>query len=102
MTILVARGSRPGPFSWRGAPGGSLQVMQNTAGGGPVPGPLPHLETFALAAEAGSFTAAARALGVTQAAVSGRIAALEHEMGVALFTRQAGRVQLTACGHRLY
>ena len=29
---------------------------------------LPHLETFAKAAEAGSFTAAARALGLTQAA----------------------------------
>ena len=36
---------------------------------------LPHLETFAEAAQAGSFTAAARALGLTQAAVSQRIAA---------------------------
>src|SRR5262245_26303014 len=30
---------------------------------------LPYLETFALAAELGNFTAAARALGLTQAAV---------------------------------
>lgn len=63
---------------------------------------LPHLETFARAAEAGSFTAAARALGLTQAAVSQRIGALERELGVALFARQAGRVQLTAHGHRLH
>jgi DNA-binding transcriptional LysR family regulator len=35
--------------------------------------PLPHLETFAEAAERGSFTAAGRVLGLTQAAVSQRI-----------------------------
>lgn len=67
-----------------------------------MPAPLPHLETFALAAEAGSFTAAARELGLTQAAVSQRIAALERELGVPLFTRQSGRVQLTPCGLRLH
>jgi DNA-binding transcriptional LysR family regulator len=37
---------------------------------------LPHLETFLQAAELGSFTAAARALKLTQAAVSQRIQAL--------------------------
>jgi DNA-binding transcriptional LysR family regulator len=66
------------------------------------PGQLPHLETFARAAELSSFTAAARALGLTQAAVSQRIAALEGELGVALFSRQAGRVQLTDAGRRLH
>lgn len=64
--------------------------------------PLPHLETFALAAEAGSFTAAARQLGLTQAAVSQRIAALERELRTALFTRQSGRVRLTDAGARLH
>ena len=62
---------------------------------------LPHLETFCKAAEAGNFTAAARALGLTQAAVSQRVQALEQLLGVALFDRQGGRVTLTKAGHRL-
>jgi DNA-binding transcriptional LysR family regulator len=63
---------------------------------------LPHLETFAEVAQAGSFTAAARALRLTQAAVSQRIAALEQALDVALFHRRGGRVLLTEAGHRLY
>jgi DNA-binding transcriptional LysR family regulator len=63
---------------------------------------LPHLETFARAAELSSFTACARALGLTQAAVSQRIAALEQELGVSLFRRQGGRVLLTDEGRRLH
>lgn len=64
--------------------------------------PLPHLETFALAAETGSFTAAARRLGLTQAAVSQRIAALEKELSVALFARQGGRATLSDAGRTLH
>jgi DNA-binding transcriptional LysR family regulator len=69
-----------------------------------MPGPLPHLDTFALAAELGSFTGAARRLEppLTQAAVSQRIAALEQELGVKLFDRVHGRVELTAAGRRLH
>jgi LysR family transcriptional regulator, low CO2-responsive transcriptional regulator len=63
---------------------------------------LPHLETFAEAAESGSFTAAARALGLTQAAVSQRIQALEQLLGVPLFERHGGRVLLTEAGRRLH
>jgi DNA-binding transcriptional LysR family regulator len=63
---------------------------------------LPHLETFAQAAESGSFTAAARRLRLTQAAVSLRIQALEQAVGVPLFERQAGHVALTAAGHCLH
>jgi DNA-binding transcriptional LysR family regulator len=63
---------------------------------------LPHLETFALAAELSSFTAAARALNLTQAAVSQRIAALEADLGVPLFHRQGGRVLLTEAGRQLH
>jgi DNA-binding transcriptional LysR family regulator len=63
---------------------------------------LPHLETFARAAELSCFTSAARALGLTQAAVSQRIQALEGALGVSLFQRRAGRVSLTAAGQRLY
>ena len=59
---------------------------------------LPHLATFVRAAEQGSFTAAAADLGITQAAVSQRIAALEKELRVSLFNRRAGRIALTEAG----
>lgn len=64
--------------------------------------PLPHLETFVRAAELSSFTAAARSLHLTQAAISQRIAALESELRVALFLRQGGRVFLTDAGRQLH
>src|SRR5262245_9922451 len=63
---------------------------------------LPHLLTFSKAAETGSFTAAARALRLTQAAVSQRIQALEKMLNVVLFERHGGRVHLSEAGHRLY
>jgi LysR family transcriptional regulator, low CO2-responsive transcriptional regulator len=63
---------------------------------------LPHLETFARAAELSSFTAAARTLGLTQAAVSQRVHALEQVLDVPLFDRQGGRVLLSQAGQRLY
>lgn len=66
------------------------------------PEPLPHLETFALAAELGGFTAAARALGLTQAAVSQRVQQLEAVLVAPLFRRKSGRVELTASGRLLY
>jgi LysR family transcriptional regulator, low CO2-responsive transcriptional regulator len=66
------------------------------------PRELPYLATFARAAERGSFTDAANDLGVTQAAVSQRIASLEKELRVSLFIRQAGRIALTEAGERLY
>jgi len=66
------------------------------------PAELPHLSTFVRAAEQGSFTAAASQLGITQAAVSQRIAILEKELRVSLFDRQAGRIALTEAGQRLY
>ncbi len=70
----------------------------------PAPGPpeLPHLATFARAAERGSFTDAAADLGVSQAAVSQRIATLERALRVSLFDRRAGRIALTEAGERLY
>jgi DNA-binding transcriptional LysR family regulator len=63
---------------------------------------LPHLSTFVRAAEQGSFTATAADLGITQAAVSQRIAMLEKELRVSLFARRAGRISLTEAGQRLY
>ncbi|MEJ7637360.1 MAG: selenium metabolism-associated LysR family transcriptional regulator [Singulisphaera sp.] len=66
------------------------------------PGELPHLSTFARAAEQGSFTAAAADLHITQAAVSQRMATLENELRVSLFDRRGGRIALTETGQRLY
>ena len=63
---------------------------------------LPHLGTFVKAAELSSFTAAAKTLGLTQAAVSQRIQVLEKVLDVSLFRRQGGRVLLTEAGQRLY
>lgn len=63
---------------------------------------LPHLETFSKAAELSNFTAAAKALGLTQAAVSQRIQALEKTLGKSLFHRRGGRVLLTEAGQKLY
>ncbi len=63
---------------------------------------LPHLATFAAVAERGGFTAAATGLGITQAAVSQRIAVLESELHVSLFNRRAGRISLTDAGQRFY
>src|SRR6516225_5816670 len=63
---------------------------------------LPNLATFATVAERGAFTAAAADLGITQAAVSQRIALLERELRVSLFNRRAGKISLTEAGQRLY
>jgi LysR family transcriptional regulator, low CO2-responsive transcriptional regulator len=63
---------------------------------------LPHLETFSKATELGSFTGAAKALGLTQAAVSQRIHALEQALGMPLFQRRGGRALPTEAGRMLY
>src|SRR5262249_14953693 len=70
----------------------------------PAPGraDLPQLSTSVRAGKQGSFTAAARGLGLTQAAVSQRIAVLEKELRVSLFDRGTGRISLTEAGGRLY
>ena len=59
------------------------------------------LRVLLAVAERGSFTAAARALGYTQSAVSRQVAALESAAGQLLFERHRGGVRLTAAGSRL-
>ena len=49
-------------------------------------------------AEEGSFSAAARALGLTQPTVGRQVAALEEELGVTLFERVGRGLRLTATG----
>lgn len=56
------------------------------------------MRTFVAVADAGQFQEAASDLHITQQAVSKRVAALERELGVALFTRTARGSQLTVDG----
>jgi DNA-binding transcriptional LysR family regulator len=62
---------------------------------------LSHLDCFVKSAERGSFSAAARLLELTPAAVSKNIARLEAELGVRLFQRSTRRLSLTEGGERL-
>lgn len=63
--------------------------------------PLAAIRAFEAAGRQESFTAAAAELGLTQAAVSYQIKALEDRLGAALFVRERGRVRLSALGSRL-
>ncbi len=64
--------------------------------------PLRALAVFETAARHQNFTAAARELSVTQAAVSKTIQGLETELGCALFTRSGRTIRLTRGGRELY
>jgi len=68
----------------------SLKIMETLA----------NLESFARSAEAGSFSAAARRLALTPAAVSRNVAMLERNLGVRLFQRSTRKLTLTEAGER--
>ena len=61
---------------------------------------MQHLVSFAQTAEHGSFSAAARVLGLTPAGVSKNVARLERDLGVRLFHRSTRRLRLTESGER--
>jgi DNA-binding transcriptional LysR family regulator len=60
-----------------------------------------QLRAFVAIAEAKTFTAGARRVNVTQAAISMQIRQLEEEVGLPLFTRTPRRVILTEAGEKL-
>ncbi|MGI8730505.1 MAG: LysR family transcriptional regulator [Solirubrobacteraceae bacterium] len=62
---------------------------------------LSQLRSFLAVARLGSVKAAARALGVSEPAVSGAVGALRRELGDRLYARAGGGVELTAGGRRL-
>jgi DNA-binding transcriptional LysR family regulator len=62
---------------------------------------LTQLEAFVLVARLGSVKAAAGALGVSEPAVSGALAALRQSLGDPLITRNAGGMALSPGGQRL-
>ncbi|EKE75940.1 LysR family transcriptional regulator [Gallaecimonas xiamenensis] len=63
---------------------------------------LGSIELFCLAAELGSFTAAAQEAGITPAAVSRAISRLEERLGARLFTRTTRSIRLTDSGNGYY
>lgn len=62
--------------------------------------PVEAVVIFTRVAETGSFTAAARSMGVPLATVSKRVAALEEHLGVRLIARTTRRSSLTEPGKR--
>ncbi|WP_395682428.1 LysR family transcriptional regulator [Inquilinus sp.] len=58
------------------------------------------MATFVRVAQLGSLSAAARALGLTQPAVSQQVAALERRLSVRLLNRSTRRLALTEAGER--
>lgn len=63
---------------------------------------LGSIELFCLAVEAGSFTAAALAAGVTPAAVSRSVSRLEERLGTRLFVRTTRSIRLTEGGRAYF
>lgn len=61
---------------------------------------LANLESFVRSAQTGSFSAAARRLGLTPAAVSRNVTVLERNLGVRLFQRSTRELALTECGEQ--
>lgn len=61
---------------------------------------LANLESFVRSAETSSFSAAARRLALTPAAVSRNVAMLERNLGVRLFHRSTRKLTLTEAGER--
>lgn len=60
-----------------------------------------HARAFLVVAEEGSFSAAARALGMAQPTLGRQVTALEEELGIALFERVGHHLVLTTTGQDL-
>ncbi len=63
---------------------------------------LNHVRLFVKVVEAGSFSVAARALGVPKATVSRNVARLERALGVRLLHRTTRKLELTGPGRSYY
>ncbi|HCW18673.1 MAG TPA: LysR family transcriptional regulator, partial [Achromobacter sp.] len=63
---------------------------------------LKGIDVFVSVADAGSFTAAAERLSLTNSAVGKAVARLESRLGVRLFERTTRRLSLTDAGQAFY
>lgn len=82
------------------APGGLPQQRTWTVDA-PKSLALPHLASFLAVVRHGTVTGAAREMNYTQPAVTLHLQALERCLDTALFSREGGRLELTAEGCRL-
>ena len=64
--------------------------------------PQSALRAFHLVAEAGGFTKAAQAAGLSQPTLSVQVRALEHAHGIRLFDRRGRQISLTPLGQNLH
>lgn len=62
---------------------------------------ISELRSFLTVAEAGSFSAAAKRIGLTQAAIGAQIRRLERELGYQVFDRSGWAVSLTRTGRSI-
>lgn len=62
---------------------------------------LSQIRAFVMVVESGSFSVAARQMGVSQPAVTMQVQALETDLGVTLFDRAYRRIDLTEAGQAL-
>lgn len=63
---------------------------------------LSQIQIFLAAAEYGNFTVAAEKLHLTQPMVSKTITTIEKELGICLFVRTHGKLQVTPAGRELF
>ena len=63
---------------------------------------LANLESFVRSAETGGFSAAARRLSLTPAAVSRNVATWERNLGIRLFQRSTRKLTLTEAGGAVF
>ena len=63
---------------------------------------LSHVTAFTQVVDAGSFTDAARQLGLSKATISKQVAHLEHRLGACLLRRTTRSLGLTEAGARFY
>lgn len=63
---------------------------------------LEPIAIFTHVARAGSFSSAARKLGISKSKVSTQVADLEHKLGVQLIQRTTRSLSLTEAGQLLY
>ena len=63
---------------------------------------LTRMRTFLQVADAGGFTAAAKAAGRSKALVSKYVSELEDELGVRLLNRTTRQISLTEAGEHYY
>ncbi|RZL94273.1 MAG: LysR family transcriptional regulator [Variovorax sp.] len=85
--------------SWLQCNRGGLRIAPASAP--PKPMEIYQLRTFSTVARCGNITRAASQLCLTQSTISGQIKALEAELGICLFVRRAGGVEITPLGERL-